>query len=51
MLRSGLPGCRQGRACACGALTKDGALACVKCVARGRWSRRKAWRGFRDSLI
>jgi hypothetical protein len=50
MPRSGLPGCRQGPACACGALAKDGTDACVKCIARGRWSRRKAWRAFRDDL-
>jgi hypothetical protein len=51
MSRSLLPGCRPGRMCACGALARDGALACVKCVSRDRWSRRKARRGFRDSLI
>ena len=48
MSRSRLPGCRRGRACACGALVKDGALSCAKCVSRSRWSRHKARRGFRD---
>ena len=41
MLRSGLPGCRLGPACACGALAKDGSDARAKCIARSRWSRRK----------
>jgi hypothetical protein len=49
MMRSALPGCRVGRICACGALAKDGSDACVKCISRGRWSRRKARRGFMDS--
>jgi hypothetical protein len=50
-MQSRLPGCRQGRACPCGAVVKDGAPVCVKCRSRGRWLRRKANRGFRDILI
>jgi hypothetical protein len=50
-MRYRLPGCRRGRACGCGALATDGYLACAKCLARGRWARRKADRGFRDTLI
>ena len=48
MSRSGLPGCRQGPACPCGALAKDGSDACEKCISRNRWSRRKARRAFSD---
>jgi hypothetical protein len=46
LLRTRLTGCRLGPSCACGALAKDGADACVKCISRSRWSRRKARRGF-----
>jgi hypothetical protein len=50
-MRSRLPGCRHGRLCPCGALIRDGYQAtCAKCIARGRWTRRKADRGYRDSL-
>lgn len=49
-MQSRLPGCRQGRACVCGALATDGYPVCVKCMSRGRWARRKANRGFRDIL-
>jgi hypothetical protein len=49
-MRSRLPGCRHGRLCPCGALARDGYPACVKCISRDRWSRRKADRGYRDSL-
>jgi hypothetical protein len=47
-MRHRLAGCRRGPACACGALVKDGSDACVKCVSRSRWSRRKARRAFMD---
>jgi hypothetical protein len=30
--------------CACGALARDGADACEKCISRARWARRKARR-------
>jgi hypothetical protein len=48
MLHYALIGCRLGPACACGALTRDGAQTCAKCASRHRWSRRKARRGFGD---
>jgi hypothetical protein len=47
-MRYRLIGCRAGQMCPCGALAKDGADTCEKCVSRARWSRRKARRGFRD---
>jgi hypothetical protein len=50
-MQSRLPGCRQGRACPCGAAATDGHPVCAKCAARGRWTRRKANRGFRDAPI
>jgi hypothetical protein len=43
-MRNRLIGCRVGRMCGCGALARDGADACEKCVSRARWSRRKARR-------
>jgi len=36
-----LNGCRNGRQCACGALTADGTDRCEKCIFRIRWLRRK----------
>lgn len=47
-MRFSLDGCRAGVRCACGALAKDGAPKCVKCISRARWSRRKAHRAFCD---
>lgn len=47
-MRHRLAGCRNGRMCACGALAKDGADACEKCISRFRWRRRKAGRGFNE---
>ena len=41
--------CQTGSVCACGALARDGATACDKCVSRARWARRKARRTFRQS--
>lgn len=41
-------GCRAGVRCACGALARDGGPRCAKCIARARWSRRKAHREFSD---
>lgn len=39
--------CKTGSSvCACGALARDGADACDKCVSRARWARRKARRAF-----
>jgi hypothetical protein len=47
-MRYRLIGCRTGQMCACGALAKDGADTCEKCIWRSRWSRRKARRWSRD---
>lgn len=47
-MRNSLGGCRAGIQCACGALAKDGAPRCGKCISRARWSRRKAHRAFSD---
>jgi len=41
-------GCRSGRRCPCGAVARNGGMACQKCAARARWSRRKMRRGFDD---
>ena len=46
MMRHRVIGCRVAVMCACGALAKDGAETCEKCVSRARWSRRKARRAF-----
>ena len=43
-MRHHLTGCRIGPACACGALARDGADSCEKCISRHRWLRHKAWR-------
>ena len=37
-------GCLTGVQCACGARAADNGEACVKCVSRARWTRRKARR-------
>jgi hypothetical protein len=47
-VRYRLVGCRVGRMCACGALARDGADTCEKCISRARWSRHKARRAFED---
>jgi hypothetical protein len=47
-MRCRLIGCRVCVMCACGALAKDGADICEKCISRARWSRRKAQRAFHD---
>jgi hypothetical protein len=44
-----LIGCRVGRTCPCGAMARDGADACEKCVSRSRWTRRKARRAFHEN--
>jgi hypothetical protein len=31
--------------CACGARRNESSRRCLKCAARGRWYRRKAWSG------
>ena len=41
-----LNGCRNGRMCACGALSSDMAGMCEKCRFRARWLRRKTHRRF-----
>jgi hypothetical protein len=47
-MRYRLIGCRTGRMCPCGALARDGADTCEKCISRARWSRRKVRRAFRE---
>jgi hypothetical protein len=47
-MRYRLSGCRAGARCACGALARDGAPRCAKCISRARWSRRKAHHAFTD---
>jgi hypothetical protein len=43
-----MTGCLTGPQCPCGARAGDNGDACIKCAARARWMRRKAWRVFRD---
>jgi hypothetical protein len=45
-MRYPINGCRTLPACPCGALVSNGANRCQKCIARFRWLRRKAARGF-----
>ena len=41
-LHNRINGCLTGSQCACGALAAENGDACVKCVSRARWARRKA---------
>lgn len=43
-LNGRMNGCLNGSQCACGALAAENGEACVKCVSRARWARRKARR-------
>jgi hypothetical protein len=43
-LNNRLNGCLTGSQCACGARAADNGDACVKCVSRARWERRKGRR-------
>ncbi len=45
-MRDPINGCRTRPACPCGAHADNGAARCQKCIARFRWLRHKAARGF-----